>query len=122
MATAGANINNIGIKMTPLLNWFIITNNIFAPNLILKRRSIIITNWATSVVNKRKKVRSNRKEYHSISRARKVRSEIVALYCNILKVSQVLTFSTLGRYSFPFYKRMEKAPRLTYGITKVHNL
>ena len=35
----------------------------------------------------RKEGRNNRKEYHSISRARKVRSEIVALYCNILKVS-----------------------------------
>ena len=58
----------------------------------------------------RKEGRNNRKEYHSISRARKVRSEIVALYCNILKVSQVLAFSTLGCYSFPFYRRMERAP------------
>ena len=48
--------------------------------------------------------------------------EIVALYCNILKVSQVLAFSTLGRCSSPFYKRMERAPRLTYGIIKVYNL
>ena len=35
----------------------------------------------------RKEERNNWKEYHSTSRARKVRSEIVALYCNILKVS-----------------------------------
>ena len=70
----------------------------------------------------RKEERNNRKEYHSTSKARKVRSEIVALYCNILKVSQVLAFSTLGRYSFPFYRRMEGAPRLTYGTTKVHSL
>ena len=70
----------------------------------------------------RKEGRNNRKEYHSISRARKVRSKIVASYCNILKVSQVLAFSTLGRCSFPFYRRMEGAPRLTYGITRVHGL
>ena len=70
----------------------------------------------------RKEGRNNRKEYHSTSRARKVRSEIVASYCNILKVSQVLAFSTLGRYSFPFYRRMEGAPRLSYGTTKVHSL
>ena len=70
----------------------------------------------------RKEGRNNRKEYHSTSRARKVRSEIVASYCNILKVSQVLAFSTLGRCSFPFYRRMEGAPRLTYGTIKVHSL
>ena len=46
----------------------------------------------------------------------------MALYYNILKVSQVLAFSTLGRYSFPFYKRMEKAPRLSYGTIKVYSL
>ena len=70
----------------------------------------------------KKEGRNNRKEYHSTSRARKVRSEIVASYCNILKVSQVLAFSTLGRCSFPFYRRMEGAPRLTYGTTRVHSL
>ena len=70
----------------------------------------------------RKEGRNNRKEYHSTSRARKVRSEIVASYCNILKVSQVLAFSTLGRCSFPFYRRMEGAPRSTYGTTGVHSL
>ena len=51
-----------------------------------------------------------------------MRSKIVASYCNILKVSQVLAFSTLGRCSFPFYRRMEGAPRLTYGTTRVHSL
>ena len=66
--------------------------------------------------------RNSWKEYYSTSKARKVRSEIVALYCNILKVSQVLAFSTLGRCSFPFYRRMEGAPRSTYGITRVHSL
>ena len=35
----------------------------------------------------RRKGRNNWKEYHSTSRARKVRSEIRASYCNILKVS-----------------------------------
>ena len=34
-ATAGANINNIGIKITPLLNRFIITNSIFNPDFVL---------------------------------------------------------------------------------------
>ena len=81
-----------------------------------------VTTRATSVVKGRKEGRNNRKEYHSTSKARKVRSEIVASYCNILKVSQVLAFSTLGRCSFPFYRRMEGAPRLTYGTTKVHSL
>ena len=51
-----------------------------------------------------------------------MRLEIVASYCNILKVSQVLAFSTLGRCSFPFYRRMEGAPRLSYGTTRVHSL
>ena len=51
-----------------------------------------------------------------------MRSEIVVLYCNILKVSQVLAFLTLGRCSFPFYRRMEGAPRLSYGTTRVHSL
>ena len=41
MVTAGADINNIGIKITPLLNWFIIINIIFVPDLILKERSVI---------------------------------------------------------------------------------
>ena len=57
----------------------------------------------------RKEGRNNWKEYHSTSKARKVRLEIVALYCNILKVSQVFTFLTLGRCSFLFYRRMEGA-------------
>ena len=51
-----------------------------------------------------------------------MRSEIVASYCNILKVSQVLAFLTLGYCSFPFYRRMEGAPRLSYGTTRVHSL
>ena len=41
MATAGADINSIGIKITPLFNRFIIINNVFAPDLILKGRSVI---------------------------------------------------------------------------------
>ena len=65
---------------------------------------IFVITWATSVVEGRKEGRNNRKEYYSISKARKVRLEIVALYYNILKVSQVLAFLTLGRCSFPFYK------------------
>ena len=83
---------------------------------------ISITTRATSVIEGRKEGGNNRKEYHSTSKARKVRSKIVASYCNILKVSQVLAFSTLGHYSFPFYKRIEGAPRSTYGTTKVHSL
>ena len=55
-------------------------------------RCLSVTTRATSVVEGRKEGRNNRKEYHSTSRARKVRSEIVASYCNILKVSQVLAF------------------------------
>ena len=83
---------------------------------------IFIITRVTSVVEGRKKGRNDRKEYHSTSKARKVRLKIMASYYNILKVSQVLTFSTLGHYSFPFYKRIEKAPRLTYRTTKVHSL
>ena len=83
---------------------------------------ISVITRATSVVEGRKERRNNRKEYYSTNKARKVRSKIVVSYCNILKVSQVLAFLTLGRYSFPFYKRMEGAPRSTYGITRVHNL
>ena len=83
---------------------------------------VLVITRATSVVERRKEGRNNRKEYHSTSRARKVRSEIVALYCNILKVSQVLAFLTLGCCSFPFYRQMERAPRLSYGTIKVHNL
>ena len=90
------------------------------PTLLL--RDIYVTTRATSVVEGRKEGRNNWKEYHSTSRARKVRSEIVASYCNILKVSQVLAFLTLGRCSFPFYKRIEGAPKLFYRVTKVHNL
>ena len=73
-------------------------------------------------MERRKEGRNNWKEYHSISKARKVRLKIKALYYNIFKVSQVLTFLTLGYYSFSFYKRIEKAFKLTYGIIKVHNL
>ena len=50
---------------------------------------IFIITWATSVIEGKKEGvigRNNRKEYYSISKARKVRSEIVALYCNIFKV------------------------------------
>ena len=36
MATVGVDINNIGIKITLLLNRFIIINNILIPDLILK--------------------------------------------------------------------------------------
>ena len=48
---------------------------------------ISVTTRATSVVEGKKKGGNDRKEYHSTSRARKVRSKIVALYYNILKVS-----------------------------------
>ena len=48
---------------------------------------IFIITWVINVMERRKKGRNNRKEYYSISRARKVRLEINALYCNILKVS-----------------------------------
>ena len=41
MATTGADINNIRIKITPLFNRFIIISNIFAPNLVLGGRFII---------------------------------------------------------------------------------
>ena len=41
MANAGADINNIRIKITPLLDQSIITNNIFAPNLTLKGRFVM---------------------------------------------------------------------------------
>ena len=47
---------------------------------------IFVITWATSIVE-RKEGRNNRKEYYNISRVRKVRLEIVASYCNILKVS-----------------------------------
>ena len=76
----------------------------------------------TNIVEGRKEKKNNWKKYYSISKARKVRLKIVALYYNIFKVSQVLAFLILGYYSFPFYKQMEKAPRLIYGITKVYNL
>ena len=49
-----------------------------------------VTTRATSVVEGRKEGvigRNNWKEYHSTSKARKVRSRIMASYCNILKVS-----------------------------------
>ena len=48
---------------------------------------IFVITWAISVVEGRKEGRNNRKEYHSISKARKVRLKIVVSYCNILKVS-----------------------------------
>ena len=47
-----------------------------------------------------------------------MRLEIIVLYYNILKVSQVFIFLTLGYYSFPFYKRIKKALRLIYEIIK----
>ena len=64
--------------------------------LALGTLSLPVITWATSVVEGRKEGRkegrNNRKECHSTSRARKVRLKIKASYCNILKVSQVLTF------------------------------
>ena len=48
---------------------------------------IFIIIWVTSVVERRKEGRNNRKEYYSISKVRKVQLEIMALYCNIIKVS-----------------------------------
>ena len=39
MATAGVNINNIGIKITPLLSRTVITNNVLIPDLTLGERS-----------------------------------------------------------------------------------
>ena len=47
---------------------------------------IFVITRGTSVVEGRKKGKHNRKEYYSISKARKVRLEIVVSYCNILKV------------------------------------
>ena len=41
MVTAGADINNIGFKITVLFNLFVITNDMFVPNLILGGRFII---------------------------------------------------------------------------------
>ena len=41
MATAGVDINNIGMKIIPLFNQSMIINNIFTPNLTLKGRSVI---------------------------------------------------------------------------------
>ena len=48
---------------------------------------ISIITRAMSIMERRKEGRNNQKEYHSINRVRKVRSGIVALYYNILKVS-----------------------------------
>ena len=51
---------------------------------------IFVIIWVISVVERRKKGRrkgrNNWKEYYSISRVRKVRLEIMALYYNILKL------------------------------------
>ena len=41
MATAGVNIDNIGIKITPLFNRSMITNNIFTLDFVLGGRSVI---------------------------------------------------------------------------------
>ena len=41
MAIAGADINNIGIKIIPLLNRSVIINNVFALDLILGGRSVM---------------------------------------------------------------------------------
>ena len=41
VATARADINNIGIKITLLLNRSVIINNVLTPDLALKRRSVI---------------------------------------------------------------------------------
>ena len=41
VATTGVNINNVGIKIIPLLGQSVITNNILTPDLALKESSII---------------------------------------------------------------------------------
>ena len=41
MATAGADINNIGIKITPLFNRSVIISNVFTPNLVFEGRFVI---------------------------------------------------------------------------------
>ena len=41
VATAGVNINNIGIKIIPLFSQSVITNNVFTLDLTLKGRSVI---------------------------------------------------------------------------------
>ena len=41
MATAGADINNIRMKITPLFHRSIIINNIFALDLVLRGRSVM---------------------------------------------------------------------------------
>ena len=117
-----AALTALTMAATVELSWTPVLIQEYTGTLLISLLVLIVTTWATSVVEGKKEGGNNRKEYHSTSRARKVRSEIVASYCNILKVSQVLTFSTLGHYSFPFYKRIERAPRLSYGTTKVHSL
>ena len=41
VVTAGVDINNIGIKIIPLFNRFVIINNVLAPDLILGGRFVI---------------------------------------------------------------------------------
>ena len=41
VATAGVNINSIGIKIIPLLNRSVIINNVFVFNLVLRGRFVI---------------------------------------------------------------------------------
>ena len=41
MATVGVDINNIGIKIIPLLNRSVIIHNILTPNLTLGGRSVM---------------------------------------------------------------------------------
>ena len=41
MVTAGVDINNIGIKITPLFNQSVIINNIFTFDFMLGGRSVI---------------------------------------------------------------------------------
>ena len=48
---------------------------------------IFIITWVINIMEKKKEGKNNRKECYIISKARKVRLEIMALYYNILKVS-----------------------------------
>ena len=41
VVTAGIDINNTGIKITPLLSLFVMINNVFAPDFALRGRSVI---------------------------------------------------------------------------------
>ena len=41
VVTAGVNIDNIGIKITPFFNRSVFINNVFTPDLVLGGRSVI---------------------------------------------------------------------------------